>query len=483
MLSLQTAKPFLIIAAVIGIVYGSTLGHGFFAWDDDILVYENPIVQNVSPASIGKAFTSYDPELYVPFTILSFQLEHLIAGNRPFLYHLDNLLLHLANCCLLFLLLKRLGTSEELSLIGALLFAIHPVQAESAAWIAARKDLLAGLFFFLTLLNYLRYREQETTSSYLKTLLLFLGGLLSKASVIGTPIILLAIDWYQGRRIDWNAIREKLPFFALSVLFGLIAIGGKTKNIQDFTFFQTILLAIKEAIFSLRLALFPFGLQSVYEQHELPFIGDPSFFIPIIIAIVLIVIALWSIKRTKIFVFSLLLFYLLLAPTFSNFSRGSAVYFADDRYLYLPLVGLVFGFVTLIRWLLQKMPLRNPAASIVATALLLPLAALSFQRAQLWGDSERFFREGIVADPQSAVMHFNLGVVLQRQQIIDEAMSEYAAAIKLQPNYTDAYANLGVALMQTNRFQEARIMLEKALELRPSHAKAKQALEAAKLFQ
>jgi len=470
----RSTTAMLVIAAAAFLVYAGTLGHGFFAWDDDLLVTENPIVQQVNAQAIAKAFTTYDPELYIPFTILTFQIEHLIVGNHPFLYHFDNVLLHVANSLLFFLILKRLLKKEYLALFGALLFAVHPLNAEAVSWIAARKDLLCGFFFLLTILQYLRYSAEQTMKKFVITLLLFLAALLSKATVIGLPLVLLLIDWFEGRRFDRCTWQEKLPFFGLSILFGIIALGGKTQNMHDLNFFETILLSVKSAVFSLRLFFFPINIASTYQQHGAIGFGDPTILFSLIFATIIAALALWLLRWSKAPLFALLFFFLLIAPTFSNFSRGGVIFYADDRYLYLPQIGLIIGLLTMIgslRWESFRKPLAGMAAII-----LLACGWYAFQRSQLWGNSEAFFRHGIAADPESPLMHFNLGVVLHREHKIPEAMNEYATAIKMGPRYVKAYGNLGVALLQIGRTADAILMLKKALELDPTFEKAKTAL-------
>ena len=207
---MRRAFPFLIIACAALITYAPSLRNGFVIWDDDTLITGNPLVQSFSPVTVKGAFTSYDPELYVPLTIVSYQVEHSIVGNEPLLYHIDNLLLHIITSCLVFLLLQLLGIDWIIALLGGLLFAVHPINSEAVSWMSARKDLLAGVFGLASLVLYLKYQKNSYVTLSLSkrewSFAFFLLALLSKASAITLPLVMLLIDWFQQKK----TLRESL---------------------------------------------------------------------------------------------------------------------------------------------------------------------------------------------------------------------------------------------------------------------------------
>ncbi|MBI4129132.1 hypothetical protein HY464_00395, partial [Candidatus Peregrinibacteria bacterium] len=177
------------IGLIIGLtflVYGQSLGNAFVRWDDSMLIYENPIVREISWKSLKAAFTTYDPELYIPLTFLSYQIDYAIGGMHPFMFHLTNLVLHTLNAVLVFFLVTLLGIPSHargrnssnpspcplpwgegnggphfVAFAVATIWAIHPLNTEAVAWASARKDVLSTFFFLLSIILYLRYRNEK----------------------------------------------------------------------------------------------------------------------------------------------------------------------------------------------------------------------------------------------------------------------------------------------------------------------------------
>ena len=188
--------------ALLGIVFlaltlfafGPSLFGEFVFWDDDLLVFENPVVQVMTPWTLGKIFTMYDPELYIPLTFFTYQINYLIGGMSPFVYHLTNIVLNAGNALLVtgiaYLLLKRNRTA---ALLTGLLFAVHPLHTEAVAWISARKDILSAFFFLIATLLFLLHEEHPTRKRYTGMLIAFLCALLSKVIAVTFPVVMLVI--------------------------------------------------------------------------------------------------------------------------------------------------------------------------------------------------------------------------------------------------------------------------------------------------
>src|SRR3989338_4850543 len=176
-----------VLFAALFIVYGHSLWNGFVNWDDGLLIYENPIVQEFSFRSIYTAFTSYDPELYIPLTLLSYQWNHVVGGLNPFVYHLTNLILHAFNALFVAWIALLLGKNKWIAAVTGLIFALHPLHTEAVVWASSRKDVLAAFFALLSIGLYLLYQESGDRRSYLGSLVMFLLALLSKVSVILLP--------------------------------------------------------------------------------------------------------------------------------------------------------------------------------------------------------------------------------------------------------------------------------------------------------
>ena len=469
----KKALPVLLLVAVVFLTYVSVLRNGFVVWDDDSLVYENPLVTHLNAATVKGIFTSYDPELYIPLTLFSFQVEHALFGFDPFFYHFTNLLLHCANTVLVFFLLQRLGLKKGMAFFLALLFGLHPINSEAVAWVSARKDLLAACFFLGSLSAYLNYLSSRSMRWYWGAFLLFLCALLSKVVVLFLPLVLLLIDWRQGRR-GLSVWREKWPFFLLSAVFLIVALFGKTQNIASLSLWQTLLLSLKSTAFSLWSVLWPWQLSLVYQQSGPIQLASVAFLLSTVTVTLLAALTLWSLHRTKVVAFAMAWYVLLLLPTFSNFSKAGSYFYFSDRYVYLPQIGLLLLLGITLEHLAQRGLSRVVLRSgqIVSVLLLLCFGWTAHGRTLLWHDSETLFRDALSKNPQSAVMHFNMAVVDQKHGNLAEAEAAYRLVLAKNPHYAKAHNNLGLLLAVQGKTEEARREYEAAIASDPQSADA-----------
>lgn len=435
-LSVTYTRAFLfgMLALAALLVYAQSLGNEFVIWDDDTLITQNPLTQEITPRAVWGAFTSYDPELYVPLTIVSFQLERAVFGLHPFFYHLDNLILHVIVAGLIMLVLERFGLKRQTAFLGALVFVLHPVNTEAVAWASARKDLLTAVFSLSALLLYRRNAWM--------TFLLFLLALLSKPIAIVLPVIFLLMDWKESGKLRGSDLKNKIPFFALSMLFLGIGLYGKQRNIEALSVLQTLLLAAKSTIFSVQTFLLPIDLSPIYLQTDPISITLAQFWIPTLILIGMAITCIWSLRHTRAVTFSIIFFMIFLVPSFSNFSKESSVYFFSDRYIYLSQIGLLFliGYAA-DRWLNKQMMI---GAATVTAVIVGALGWTAHAQSLLWKDSETLYRDALEKNDRSVVMHYNLGLLEQRRGDRQEAFDEYMRALAIDPSYAKAHNNLGV---------------------------------------
>ena len=449
--------PFVLIAVSAVAVYSSSLRNGFVIWDDDSLVYENPLTQEVSVKNITGAFTSYDPELYVPLTIMSFQMEHALFGFQPFYYHLDNLLLHIVNGMLVFLLLQRFGLKRTTAFIGALLFVVHPLNTEAAAWISARKDVLSAAFILGSLLA---WRQRQWLS-----VLLFLLALLSKPVAIVVPAILLLMDWYEDRKLRKDDVQVYAPFLLLSILFLSIGLFGKAQNISSLTALQTLLLAAKSIVFSLQKFLWPAPLSSIYLQTTPITPASAEFLIPLLLG-TLGAVGAFILKRWKGPLFTVGFFLLLLAPSFSNFSREGSLYYFSDRYVYLAQIAILL----LLGEILERLPRRS---LWIAAIPLVFLGSIAHARSLVWKDSETLYRDALVMNERSVTMHYNLGLLEQERGNVQAATAEYDRVLELNPLHAKTLTNMGVLAKDRGDSTTALDYFRRAMAADPLYPEAR----------
>ncbi len=448
-------------------VFGRALGSDFVFWDDTLLILDQPISHGLSIQHLAQAFTTYDPDLYVPLTFLSFQINYAIAGLHPSVYHLTNLLLHAGSAVLVGWIALQLSRRRFVAMTAALFFLVHPINVEAVAWASARKDVLSSFFFLLSLAQYLHWRDTGRSKNYAVSIIAFLCGLLSKASILPLPFILLLCGWYRTRRITRGDIMGVLPYVGLSAVFGVIAMFGKAGG--QVSLVEKMFLGAESAFLSLLHLMLPLNLSILY-----PYAGPVSVLNPDLllsaagIAVISIAVILLR-KKFPALLFGWFWFLLLLAPSFFTVEKGQdlvpEVYLTSDRYVYLAAIGLFFIDARILHEFRRRY--RTVITGLVAIVLIL-LAALSFHRSGAWVNTETLLLDALAKNPESAIAHNNLGAFYDAQGKSDDALREYQAAVS-GGGTGDAWFNLGVTFMQRKQSVEAIGAFAKAVELRPHH--------------
>jgi tetratricopeptide (TPR) repeat protein len=456
------------------IVYGQSLGNDFVRFDDGLLIYENPAIRTISPSSLKTIFTSYDPELYIPLTFLSYQIDYQIAGTHAWMYHLHSLLLHVGNAILLCWLLYLLTRSGIAAVIAGGIFAVHPLHTEAVAWAAALKDVQSTFFFLASLIAYLYFTESEERKPYLWSLLFFLLGLLSKVMVITLPVVLLLIDFVEGRPVTRKTLMEKIPYFGLSVIFGIVALLGKSEIVSGLSPLQTGLMAIRStALYAWKLIV-PYGFTVLYPYTDAVSIGSPDFFVPLLSVAIAVTVAIVSLKWRRDIAVGIGFFLLTLIPTFFNYAKGGDIYSGSDRYAYLPSIGLFFLLAVGLRALLSSETVREGRQRLqfigsIAGVLIIILGFLSYKQSLTWKSTEDLFQNVLKFFPKSYAAHTNLANVYRRRDMLDEAEKELKEALK-DGDHAIVHNNLGALFAKQGRLSEALSEFEKAKGLNPKSA-------------
>jgi len=223
-----------VVAILTCIAFLPGLENGFVDWDDPAYLTENQDIFSLSSENIIKIFTSSYNASYVPLTLFTFALEYFFANLNPFLYHLTNLVLHILNTLLVFWFVSLIVGRTSwyvpgragliiVPFLSALFFGIHPTRVDSVAWITERKDVLYTLFYFGSLIAYFYFQKKERNPLYyVISLFLFILSLFAKPMAVTLPVIFLLLDFFEKKHIGFRMIWEKAPFFALSLIFGII---------------------------------------------------------------------------------------------------------------------------------------------------------------------------------------------------------------------------------------------------------------------
>ncbi|MSR87142.1 tetratricopeptide repeat protein [Candidatus Peribacteria bacterium] len=451
------------------LVFLPFVGNAFVGLDDDYLIYNNPTVQHFTLGGFKHVFTSYDPQLYIPLTFVSYQINAAMFGINATAFHMVNLLLHCANVAFVFLILRRLTGKPFVAAFTAALFAVHPLQTEAVLWAAGRKDLLSGLFFLLSTFFYLRYRDADWHKRNLWWSIVFYAlGLLSKVSIILLPVWLVMIDWVQKREADKRILTEKIPYGALALLFGIIAVVGKSRVLQSSGNLLNILLPLRSATFYLEKIAWPSGLSVIY-----PYTGDGAHLAAdfgFSVACVLVLILLFGfclVRKCRLPAFGLATYFVLLAPSFTTFWKNGFLYFASDRYAYLASIGIFFLIALALQYLWTMMNKRRAADLIIGImggVLIVSMIPLTRFQASVWANTDALYRNTLQNYPDSVMAHTNLGLELQHAKNFVEAQDHYKRAIELDPHSVNAYFNLSSLYAEEGKSEEAKMVTLRILD-------------------
>jgi tetratricopeptide (TPR) repeat protein len=466
------------------IVYGTSLSYGFVRWDDGILIYENAAVRGITLQNLKTIFTTYDPELYIPLTLLSYQVDYMIGGINPAIYHFHNLFLHLVNSLLVSWLLLCLLRKKWMALFLGLLFAVHPLNTEAVIWASARKDLLSIAFFLLSIISYITWRQNGSKKFYICSIAAFALGLLSKVTIIGLPLLLILIDWKEGRPANVRIVKEKIPYFALSVLFAIIAFFGKTGVLGSSTFTEKILIPAKSFIFYIEKFIFPANLSVLYPFTDTVSLSTASLLVPLLLITGLLGFGIFSLKRTKMIFFGFAWFVICVSPSVLNFSKGDFLYFASDRYAYAGMIGLLVILGTYLSKLIDESRHKEVLASGCAV-ILFGMGITGYMQSMTWESSQSLFQNAIDTYPNSAIAYNNIGNHLRSLGETDKAIEHYDTALSLSRQFSrntsdlkegesKILANLGSARREQGDIHTAETAYREALELNPKNALALQ---------
>ena len=475
-----------LLAAIVWIVFGQTIGYEFVNYDDDNYIYENPRITNgVTLSGIQWAFTHVHASNWHPLTTISHMVDCQLYGLQPWGHHLTNILLQAAAAILLFLALRKLTGDIWPSGFVAAVFAIHPLRVESVAWISERKDLLSGIFFMLTLWAYARYARSERPSPgrYLVTIVFFALGLMCKSSLVTLPFVLLLLDHWPLNRFlrpdgtiigRLSAVRdlivEKIPLFLLSAAACLITLTIQKKVWQgnlSLTLAERLCNAVVSYVAYLGEMIYPARLAVFY-----PYQTDSLKTSQVILAFLLLLIIsvfLWIWRRKYPFLLIGWFWFLgMLVPMIGLIQVGSQA--RADRYTYLPMIGLYI----LVTWgaieLFGKWRHRREVLAVAASLILTALVARSYGQASFWQNSTTLWSHAIDIAPPNYLAHDNLGNAFLLKGQLKEAVDQYDKALEINTDYPEAHSNLGVALFQMGENEKAFYNFQEALRLDPNYA-------------
>jgi Flp pilus assembly protein TadD len=484
----------LAVVVLVVIVFARVVGAGFVEFDDDIHVYANPMLNPLSIDSVGRFWRQPYQGLYIPlaYTILAgvslfARIPAEVAGSigrvvtlSPTPFHVASLCLHVANSVLCYLLALRLTRNRMAAFVCAAVFALHPLQVESVAWISELRGLSSACFGLGALSVFVVSRQSGERDSLTSRGLLAASALLAvcamlcKPAALALPLVMLAMD-----RVALGTSWRRSILTALAQLACLLPFAVLTRSVQALfpggasLWWQRPFVAGEALAFYLRKIVVPIDLTVEYGRTPHSVMSHGWSFLAWVVPASLMALCFIARHRRPVAWLGALMFVSFLLPTLGlvpfTFQVHSTV---ADRYAYLAMMGM--GLIIGDLFTAVRPKLAVPGLSLV----LLVFAILSIHQSGYWTDNAAFLRHTIAVNPEVAFAQNNVGSILLRENRADEAIEHFQKALQIQPDDALAENNLGLALVQLRRLDEAALHFRRAVELNPSYFKAYESLGA-----
>jgi protein O-mannosyl-transferase len=475
------------IAVAIGLVllvaalYGRTFQFAAQGdYDDDEYVYANvDVLQGLTAEGLHWAVTAYHAANWHPLTWVSHMTDIELFGREPGPHHLVNAGFHAANAVLLFLVLRAATGAFWPSALVAALFAVHPLNVESVAWISQRKSVLSTLFLFLSMGVYVSWTQRRGAGRAILVVLLLALGLLAKPMLVTAPLLFLALDfWPLGRVQTASDLRprllEKIPLFALAAASSAATViaqraGGAVASTADYPIGERIANALVSAVMYLRDAVWPARLAAFYPHPAS--IGERTS-LPAAIGAGLLLAAItvfvWAGRRARPWLlFGWTWYVVALAPVIGLIQVGSQA--RADRYMYVPMIGIFVAVVWQAAALVGESRAARRAAAPVASASVAIFAVIAFAQIGTWRDGEALTAHALRVTRRNWLAANNLGTFKMKKNDMAGALAAFQESARFKTDYEEAYYNEGVALNALGRYDEAVEAFHRNLDLAPGN--------------
>jgi len=470
-------------------VYFQVRNFAFVYYDDSQYVTKNQYVQaGLNYRNIIWAFSTNQAANWHPITWLSHMLDIQLYGMNPGAHHQTNLIFHIANALLLFFVLRKMTGSLWQSGFVAFLFALHPLHVESVAWVAERKDVLSTFFWMLTMFSYARYVAHPGINRYLPVVGFFSLGLMAKPMLVTLPFVLLLLDYWPLRRIQFNPpgddihtipkrspvfflVWEKIPLFLLALVSSVVTFlaqksGGAVGSMEIYPLTTRVANALVVYVKYIGKMIWPANL-AVFYPHSgmLPVwqvVGAGA-----LLGLITFV-ALRSFRQHPWFVVGWLWFLGTLVPVIGLVQVGLQA--MADRYTYIPLIGLFIIVAWGVPALMHRWRYKEKLFGLTTIAVFIVLSITSWMQIRYWKNSSALFQHALNVTENNYLAHNVFGNVLKEQGKINAAMRHYQSALEIKPDYAAPYYNIGHTLSTQGKYQDAINHFQKALQIKPDYA-------------
>ncbi len=478
------------VAIITFVAFLPALSAGFVAWDDDKNFVTNFAYRGLGPEQLAWMWTTFHLGTWIPLSWMTLGFDYVLWGMNPAGYHLTNLVLHAANAVVVYAIATRLFRASGMTrpdatplaaavpaAFAALVFAVHPLRVESVAWITERRDVLSGLFYFSSVLWYLRSTDPGARRRrYWVSVAFAACALLAKGTAVTLPIAIALLNVYPLRRIGsgagWWSVsarrvyRDIAPFVVLSAVFTVVVFAA-LQPVPQLSVPGKVAVSAYSLWFYLSRTLVPLHLSPLY---SLPETVDPArlIFAASYVAVIGAAAAAWAARRRwPGAAVALAAFAAILFPLLGVHQGGPQIVADRNTYNAAAALALIAGGAFAIAARKRAVATGGTGALVVIV-----LAVLTWKQTGVWRDSRTLWTRVLQVEPDSPLGHNNFGNLLFREDRIAEAVAHYRAAIAAKPAFPDAHLNLGVALARSGQMYEAITAYRRAVELRPDFADA-----------
>ncbi len=476
--------PGLVIVVLTAVVFSSSLPNQFVNWDDDVNLLENENLREFSMENIKRIFNPKTGTIignYNPLPIFTFLVDKELLGGhdgqqfKPWIYHFNNLLLHLICVFLVYRIMLLLKLSREAAIIAALLFGIHPMRVESVAWVTERKDVLLGVFYFSAIYTYIKSLVVPARAAFYRrlTLILFIFSLFAKIQAVSLPLSMLALDYYFKRPLKWNLLIEKWPYWLLSLLFGIAGIvflseqGSLivSEEVTDYGFHHRLAVGAFSFCVYLMKFVFPYEMSPLY-----PYSANLHWYYWVCLAAIPVIgYVLYRLYTKKqyaiIFGFAFFVFNVMFLLQVLGAGQGLKA----DRFTYIPYMGLFF----IVAWGYDQLGKHRPQfknyAGIGLGLYLLLFGYMTFQQCKIWKDGGTMWTHVLKYYDRSTLPWGNRARFFRESGNIRQAETDYKKAISIRPS-GDLHNSLGKTFFDSDRPQQAIEQYNKAIALKSDEA-------------
>lgn len=463
-----------VILAYAFVLFSKTLNYPFINFDDPDYVINNLLIRDFSLKGIWAILTTPVIGMYNPITFLVYMMEYQIAGLSPKTFHFFNIVFHLIATALVYNFSYKLSKSYITAALVALLFAIHPTHVSVVTWISQTKTSLFIIFYFCALISYLRYLEKPERKYLIHTGLYFLISVLAKPEAVTLAPIMILLDYYTGRKIDKQSLMEKIPFFIISLVFGIVNLYSHAEaedvifDVNDkYSLVNNLLVSNYSIVFYFKKLVLPFNFSTIYPYPD----NTPILPLKYYLSIPVIPFLIWLVYKSgqfkKEMIFGLLFWAIAVSILIKIVPTG--FFRAANRYTYLSYTGLFYIMGQFCTYVYDgKFKFSEKLKPYMFALLAFYLLFCTYKtsvRIEVWKDSISLFTDVINKKPKLA-MAYNLRA-LARLEIGDRegAREDYKMAIAMNPKYFEGFINLGIIDYTEGKFEEAMLNYDKGIRL------------------